>query len=418
VQKGFGLLEVLFATAIMGGLSLLLMRLNEEGIKGVSKVEKTFDILSLDSEINSYLGNKSACTHSLNLITSPITVANISGAQTFKVPAIKNKDNILVFDTSVSVQQKSIRLKEIRVSDYDNALKVAKVSKFYSLKVSTNREIEKVKVSKISLVVNASDEAIGCILKESENDGPWSLADYGIFYDGGTVGIRTGAPVDSLRSLAVEGEVTTGSNNQITVGAVQNNNIFGGLNHLISGGDSGTIIGGSGNIVSGAGRSTSILGGEDNVLSGGVASVQIGGSLSSMTNSTNSFIGGGRINTLASNSESVILGGLQNSNSANQSAVIAGSNNTLSAGSRSAIIGGIQNTLTGARSSVIGGSTNTLGAQDSAIVSGSANTVVATGYNSTVLSSSNTTIQSAVLSGLNRHTLGHNLSQKTVSIPT
>ena len=111
MQKGFGLLEVLVATGILGGLSLVLMKMNEEGARGVAKVEKTFDILSLDSEINNYLGNRTACAYSLNLVLAPFPIANITGtdplgASTFKGPSIRNKDHNLVYNVSSPLQQR------------------------------------------------------------------------------------------------------------------------------------------------------------------------------------------------------------------------------------------------------------------------------------------------------------------------
>jgi Tfp pilus assembly protein PilE len=47
-QSGLGLVEVMASAAILGGLSLVVMKMNEQGTQGVARVERGLEASDFD----------------------------------------------------------------------------------------------------------------------------------------------------------------------------------------------------------------------------------------------------------------------------------------------------------------------------------------------------------------------------------
>ena len=180
----------------------------------------------------------------------------------------------------------------------------------------------------------------------------WEVSGSHISYTGGRVGIGTGNPQARLHVL---GEGLFG----------EPDNVAGGNNAFVTGGQTGTI-----NAASGA---LSFVGGGAGNHAGGASSFVAGGALNQAPGGA-SFVGGGQ-NNLGEGLNSFLGGGLQNElgGNADNSASLGGAFNQV-AGDRSVIIGGYENTVTGTSSVILAGD-NSLVSGSESIASGDDNIV-------------------------------------------
>jgi hypothetical protein len=210
-DAGLGMIEVLLAAAMIGGLSLAVMKMNESGIQGVGKIEKRMEIVGLDNEVNGYLGDSKACFNSLG---SGVQVSAITGTNKFDFSRIRNKSNVDVFP--IPFERGVVKLKRVFLTDYQVATKSARIVKEYHFKSSPQRTEVKshagtVAISEVSGVIT------GCFYRGSASgDGPWVVETNYIYYDNGNVGIGTAAPVTKLD---VNGEIKLGNSGATCVAA-------------------------------------------------------------------------------------------------------------------------------------------------------------------------------------------------------
>jgi len=433
-QRGLGLVEVMVAASIMGGLSLVIMRMNEQGVQGVARTENRMEIVDFDREINSHLSEKVHCSFTLQKIGvgSGVPVASFTGAtgtsfSNFWTSGPPTGVKYIASATTGTIRGK-VKLISARINNYNATDKEATLEKTYQYKLSptniTTRTTKK--ILSLTVIAGAAEE---CVLKAGEATGPWIIGDYGIYYPTGGGGdtVAIGKVPDDQGTLAldVEGQVNIGNFNKIT-GDVDNlNSIVGGSNSTIIGnslayhsmnighleginnGYASLLIGGYRNSVGGAGNYSMILGGWYNTAGAGIRNVIIGGESNTITNEYNSaivggqknkyngaygFMGGGNKNVIFSTS-SVALGGSTNSiNSISHhsgayttvgstilgyaGSIVGGLNNTIGVGpSYAAIIAGRTNYLDGSYSTILGGLGNSLSStsQSGGILGGTLN---------------------------------------------
>lgn len=214
---GIGLMEVLMGAGLLGGLSLMLMKMTESGNQNVGKIEKNIEIVNFDQEINSYLSNSDAC---INSFGAGIPAASITGASQKDFTVIKNKTNVTVL--TVPAQRGNIKLLRVWVTNYNSTTGLADFNKEFEYRVSPKEIKKKTKNAKLSISVTGTD-VTGCVFHGGGNDGPWVVEPDHIYYDQGKVGIGTSNPNTVL-------EVTTSNAGErpIISTFISNSLFFGG----------------------------------------------------------------------------------------------------------------------------------------------------------------------------------------------
>jgi len=414
-QSGFGLAEVMVAAGIMGGLTLVLMRMNEQGQQGVSRVEKGIEASDFDREIVNFMASKSACT---NTLTANKSISSFSGTSIFYITNIRNDSGQIV--VSVGNKRGTVKLTRMKVHSYNSTTRTASFTKIFEFALSPGKIVSRVKTTPLSIVPNPDGTTMAsCIATVSISDDVWIKDDWGIYYDDRTVAIGKRANVNTGIALDVNGDVHFGDNHtQLIVNSSTQNSILGGklnsiLNESIStsstvpnlinssiiggssntlrrynsahSGESMTIVGGISNTVSSGGGfiangfanfldhhtgvRSAIIAGTSNSISGTITSGDLegnntilSGNANKITVSLTSVILGGRVNTILSTDSSsptknsVIAGGSGNRVTGSDSVILGGSTNSASGGAT--IVSGYQNTNSATNAVILGGYSN------------------------------------------------------------
>jgi len=432
-QSGLGLAEVMIATSIMGGLTLVLMRMNEQGQQGVARVEKGLEASDFDREIINYAATKDGCSNTLG---TPL-VTSITSSTGVSITAIKNDTNQTVI--SVNDKRGTVKLTQMKIHSYDSVKKTASFSKYFEFPLTRDKKVTREKTTKLAITTNVSGTNVSsCIATVGVSDDIWTVDSYGIFYNhmtNPTVAIGKSANTNTGLSLDVEGDVRIGTSHSMNpVTSTNNNMILGGLSGFLSdtkswlgtpirnsaiiagyesvlvrslddsvSGDAMTIVGGAfntlksenGTILGGdhnysadlTAVSSAILSGFDNTISGAHSTTTgwfgysyrgnnsiLGGASNYITASQNSSIVGGYANQISTVQNSVVVGGRSNSVSGLAAVVVGGYSNSAS-GANSIAQGGYLNRATGDNSFNSGGHDNLAQANSSFMAGGVSNTI-------------------------------------------
>ncbi len=202
-NRGIGLLEMTVAGGLLAGLLVTVMKVNESGIKGAAKFEKRTDIVYLDQEVSSYLGDSRSCINSIGY--NVVELTSFTGLGKANFTKVHNRDNVLVFP--IPHLRGSVSLKQMYLTDYQATLKTARLFREYEYQVSKERKEIKTFVGEVA-ISDLAGRVVGCVLKASAGgDGPWIVEPDSISYSGGTVGIGTSTPAADLHVMKSGGPV-------------------------------------------------------------------------------------------------------------------------------------------------------------------------------------------------------------------
>ncbi len=182
---GIGLLEVLVGGALVSGLLVTVMKLNESGNQGTAKLERRTEVVYLDREVSTYLGDPASCINSLG--TNIIELTSFTGTNKVNFTKLHNREDVLVFN--IPSQRGTVTLKQIYLTDYKSTLKSARIVREYEYQVSKNRKDLRTFSGEVT-INELSGRVVACVLKGTAGgDGPWIVEPSQISYSGGNVGI-------------------------------------------------------------------------------------------------------------------------------------------------------------------------------------------------------------------------------------
>lgn len=406
-QTGLGLVEVMVAASILGGLSLVVMKLNESGTQGVSRVEKGMEIVEFDAEINNYLSTPEGCTGSLGAAPLPLLTAFDTNTEKIYLPNIKDKDGVTV-RFSPNDKRGNVTFKEAYLTAYRVAAGSptfgpgpgnAFLFKIFEFPLSPGKTMTKTKISTVAITPDPLNTRIGsCVIRATKSDSVWSVDTYGISYSTpGTVAIGKSANNSVPHALDIQGQVVMGLGNTVSGSNVGGASIFGGYRNIISGstgsyssingGDnnsisdarSATINGGSYNVINTSGNYGAIVGGYTNTVSA-QAGVVVGGEFNYVSGSNAASVGGrynlvqGQLNSTFGGSNNFLSSAFDSANNS----ILAGFSNTIY-GNYNVILGGLRNIMArSANSAIVNGQSNAIGpfTQNSSITAGYANLIM------------------------------------------
>jgi hypothetical protein len=464
-QSGMGMVEVMMAAAILGGITLVTMKVIEQGNRGVTRVEKGIDTADFDREAISFISVRDSCTNSLPQVggNGP-SLASISGNNSVDLTELKNETGAVVL--KVGDLRGTVKLVSMKIHSYDALTKMASLTKVFEFKLSKSQTVTKTKNSKISITTDPSNTYVQeCIATSALTNNIWTIDDYGIFYDDKTVFIGRDGSQESPMKLIVKGSIASGEAHQDANGGnFKTMALIGGYGNTLYDAfptstnpmKNGVIVGGQANklydqhsgvsslnnVISGGATNlidttnhASIAGGETNFIekTSGISSVVLGGGGNWITGDKSAspeysswesqprpygsnLIGAGLENLISRAENSVVLGGYKNAALYEQNmGMMAGQWNSVS-GQDSAIIGGSYNTIPSglSRAAIMAGTNNDTASNDSAVIAGSNSTISTGATNSLILGGYNASISDyanrsvAIIGDSNVIESGHN----------
>ncbi len=200
-QKGMGLVEVLIAAGILGGLSLIIMELSSNSQKSVSTLEASSDILTVVQGIQGVLSNPVNCTETFkNKIATNETNAV---AQLKDISSGMFKDNFKTVsaDPSMVYGQRRLKIKSYSLSDATSDVSVAAlrtthlVIGFDKGNSALNKNVSKRIPLKVE--IDGSGRILSCVALSHNSDNIWmySSNNTDIYYNSGKVGVGVISPV-------------------------------------------------------------------------------------------------------------------------------------------------------------------------------------------------------------------------------
>lgn len=121
-SAGIGLIEVMMAIAITGGLSLTIAKLMENADQSAKQIEAKSENISLKGIIQDVLNNTTACSNTFGTVMSSanVTALSASPSATVTVPNIKDKLNVIKYSTA-STNISPLSITSMQLTNY-NAL--------------------------------------------------------------------------------------------------------------------------------------------------------------------------------------------------------------------------------------------------------------------------------------------------------
>ena len=204
-ERGFGLVEIIVAAAVIGGLALVVMRFTQNATKVTNNVEANNDILTTVQQIQGILSDPESCTATL--------VGRRANNAINVVQALRLKNNGVFIDAfqtkalnpSISFGQKLLKINSYSLSDAAEDVDVTTLGTTHFL-VDFDRGTKGSQTTAITkkiylrVVVNASGDIVSCSAFNSAASELWKYSNNNtdIFYSGGNVGIGTMVPTANL----------------------------------------------------------------------------------------------------------------------------------------------------------------------------------------------------------------------------
>ena len=209
-SRGMGLMEVLLAAGLMGGLSLVVSQLVSNSQRSVNHLESSSEILTMMQGIQSLLSSPENCTASFQgkSASNHPNVANLLKKET--PSGIVYDYKTVQADPNMTYGQRRLKINSYSLSDEGSEVDVANLQTTH-LVIEFNRgknSLRKIITKKIPLKVEVDEggNILTCVALSHASDNIWSHASNNedIYYAGGRVGIGTATPIETL---SISGEI-------------------------------------------------------------------------------------------------------------------------------------------------------------------------------------------------------------------
>src|SRR5690606_37893999 len=199
-----GLMEVLLAAGLMGGLSLVVSQLLSNSQRSVNHLESSFEILTMMQGIQSLLSSRENCTASFQgkSASNHPNVANLLKKET--PSGIVDDYKTVQADPNMTYGQRRLKINSYSLSDEGSEVDVANLQTTH-LVIEFNRgknSLRKIITKKIPLKVEVDEggNILTCVALSHASNNIWSYASNNgdIYYSGGKVGIGTTSPLSIL----------------------------------------------------------------------------------------------------------------------------------------------------------------------------------------------------------------------------
>ena len=181
-QNGFGLIEVMIAIAITGGLALTLAKLMDNTSQSTKQIEAKSETIYLKGNVSNILANQAACNFTFGPLITQANLATLSAdpGNSIVVPNIKDKENQIVYSTS-STNIAPLRISGMRLTGYNSATGVGNlfVDMNFRRNSSTVQATKPISVTlnfNIDNTVPATPVLVSCSTSSVGGGGEWMLA--------------------------------------------------------------------------------------------------------------------------------------------------------------------------------------------------------------------------------------------------
>lgn len=214
-NAGFTLVEIMIATAALGGLALVGMQLTKNQTKSSTKANLDSETILITNEIVAILSDPTKCLTTLggkNALSTPTGINSINGNKYFTLSSgsaptqgYGNANvNITSYALSASAAEVTAKNSKLLINfENKNILKGASGPSTITKKIN------------LFVEVDGASNITACRSLSSSSSDIWSRGSAGdIFYSGGKVGIGTPNPVSQLD---VQGGIRPGDQTQVLV---------------------------------------------------------------------------------------------------------------------------------------------------------------------------------------------------------
>lgn len=183
-RHGFGLVEVMLAVSIAGGLALMLAKLMDNTLQGTKQIEAKSESIYLKGSISNILSNQQACGFTFSPLITQANLATLSAAPTnsITVPGIRDRENTTVYSTA-STNIAPLRITSMLLTRYNPGTGAASliINMNYMKSSSIVQTAKPIMLGlnfNIDNTVPASPTLLGCSTSDPGNAGAdnWQLA--------------------------------------------------------------------------------------------------------------------------------------------------------------------------------------------------------------------------------------------------
>ncbi|WP_408098423.1 tail fiber domain-containing protein [Peredibacter sp. HCB2-198] len=197
-QKGIGIVQILMALGILGGLALVIGRFSNEAGKVTTNVETNNDIVGVIQQIQAVLSDPESCSTTFLGKRANNSINVVQSLRVKHNGVFTNAFDTKSTNPTLSFGQQNLKILSYALSDADDEVDVPTLGTTHLLinfdrgtKGSQAQSIAK-KVS-LRVNVNASGDIVSCVAFSTSSSDLWkySLNNSDIFYSGGNVAINT-----------------------------------------------------------------------------------------------------------------------------------------------------------------------------------------------------------------------------------
>jgi hypothetical protein len=192
-NKGLGLMEVIMASGLIGGLSLVILQMTQNSQKGVTALEIGTDIETTTKRIQQQLSDPDNCTLTLQNQDAKSTDQGVITGLTLKRVEPPNTVN---FTVGMVLGQKRLKIKSYKISDSypDVGVDSSNTTHFIISFDRGNKGLGTKLIERkipIKVEVNTNKKILSCYAVSALKDTIWKYTtnNTGIYYNSGLVGI-------------------------------------------------------------------------------------------------------------------------------------------------------------------------------------------------------------------------------------